>query len=234
MRLQGWPQHLHLGTRRTGRARLGRCSNVFPSGWLHQLGLFAVTNQTDFAERLAEAVLANRRGRHCGRRTLSWSRRSRRGFPPRSGCARLQGWLTLIQTSSWTGRSRLPEQVASQDKRGMIVAFDEFQEVQKLGGVELLKRMRAHFQRQRSVGTSSLARRGRIAAVFGAAAEPFYHCRGQPPATDSAPQAGLRILKAFQAGAHDLRRHLNGSAGGDRRAPCRHHARRQPRLLRRP
>ena len=69
----------------------------------------------------------------------------------------------------------LPEQVASEDRRGMVVAFDEFQEVEKLGGVELLKRMRAHFQRQRSVVYVFLGSQGtKLRQMFGAAAEPFF------------------------------------------------------------
>jgi hypothetical protein len=170
------------GPRRTGKSSIaGALLNHFRQAGFYacQIDLFAVTNETDFAERLAEAVLANRRGRWlAGRRSVSLEPSvSAKGFPPEIKVALgFKVGSPDPEPSVMLDRAlELPEQVATQDKRGMVVVFDEFQEVQKLGGVDLLKRMRAHFQQHRSVAYIFLgSEASKLRQMFGAAAEPFY------------------------------------------------------------
>ncbi|MFN8637103.1 MAG: hypothetical protein U0893_24920 [Chloroflexota bacterium] len=170
------------GPRRTGKSSVaGALLDGFRRDGFYtcQLDLFAVTDQADFAQRLAEAVLANRRGGwHLARRPLSLEPSvSAKGFPPEIKVALgFKVGSPDPEPATMLDRAlELPEQVAQQDRRGMVVAFDEFQEVEKLGGIELLKRMRAHFQRHRSVVYVFLGSQGRkLRQMFGAAAEPFF------------------------------------------------------------
>jgi hypothetical protein len=170
------------GPRRTGKSSIaGALLDHFHRTGFYtcQLDLFAVTSETDLAERLAEAVLANRRGRWlAGRRAVSLEPSlTAKGFPPEIKVALgFKVGSPDPEPSVLLDRAlNLSEQVASQDHRGMVVAFDEFQEVQKLGGIDLLKRMRAHFQQHRSVVYIFLGSEGsKLRRIFGAAAEPFY------------------------------------------------------------
>jgi uncharacterized protein len=170
------------GPRRTGKSSIaGALLDHFRKAGFYtcQLDLFSVTSESDFAERLAEAVLANRRAgwRPVGRPVSLEPSLSAKGFPPEIKVALgFKVGSPDPEPSVILDRAlELPEQVASQDKRGMVVAFDEFQEVQKLGGVDLLKRMRAHVQQHRSVAYIFLgSERSKLRQMFGAAAEPFY------------------------------------------------------------
>lgn len=170
------------GPRRTGKSSIaGALLSHFRQAGFYtcELDLFAVTNELDLAERLAEVVLANRGGRWrpVGRQLSVEPSLSAKGFPPEIKVALgfKVGSPDPEPTVVLDRALALPQQVAEQDKRGMVVAFDEFQEVQKLGGIDLLKRMRAHFQRQRSVVYIFLGSEGsRLRQMFGAAAEPFY------------------------------------------------------------
>jgi uncharacterized protein len=170
------------GPRRIGKSSIaGALLEHFREAGFYtcQLDLFTVTSETDFAERLAEAVLVNRRGGwRLSRRQVSLEPSlSAKGFPPEIKVALgFKVGSPDPEPSVILDRAlELPEQVASQDKRGMVVAFDEFQEVQKLGGIDLLKRMRAHFQQHRSVVYIFLgSESSKLRQIFGAAAEPFY------------------------------------------------------------
>lgn len=170
------------GPRRTGKSSIaGAILDHFRRTGFYtcELDLFAVVDQADFAARLAEAVLANRRGSWLpARRQVSVEPSlSAKGFPPETKMALgFKVGSPDPEPAVLLDRAlELPARVADQDKRGMIVAFDEFQEVEKLGGAELLKRMRAHFQRHRSVAYIFLGSRAtRLRRMFGATAEPFY------------------------------------------------------------
>jgi hypothetical protein len=170
------------GPRRTGKSSVaGALLDSFRRSGFYtcQLDLFAVAEEADFARRLAEAVLANRRRNwRPARRPVSIEPSlSAQGFPPEIKVALgFKVGAPDPEPAAMLDRAlELPEQVAVEDRRGMIVAFDEFQEVEKVGGVDLLKRMRAHFQRQRSVVYVFLGSQGsRLRQMFGAAAEPFF------------------------------------------------------------
>jgi uncharacterized protein len=170
------------GPRRTGKSSVAGAllAHFRRSGFYTcQLDLFAVSDQTDFAQRLAEAVLANRRGgwRVGGRPLAIEPSLSAKGFPPEIKVALgFKVGAPDPEPAAILDRAlELPRQVADQDRRGMIVAFDEFQEVEKLGGVDLLQRMRAHFQQQRSVVYIFLGSQStKLRQMFGAAAEPFF------------------------------------------------------------
>jgi hypothetical protein len=143
------------------------------------LDLFAVADQVEFAQRLAAAVVVNQGTRlSLGKRTVSVEPSvAAHGFPPELKVALgfKLGAPEPEPASLFNRALELPETVARQDKRGMIVAFDEFQEVDKLGAVEVLQRMRAHFQQQRSAAYLFLGSRGsRLRQMFGAATEPFF------------------------------------------------------------
>ena len=45
----------------------------------------------------------------------------------------------------------LPEKIAQRQKKRIVMVFDEFQEIEALGGVSIIKKMRARFQHHKSV-----------------------------------------------------------------------------------
>jgi len=192
------------GPRRTGKSSVAGAllDTLRRSGFYTcQLDLFAVADQADLAQRLAEAVLANRRGGwRPGRRPLSIEPSlTAKGFPPEIKVALgfKVGSPDPEPTAMLDRALELPEHVAAQDRRGMVVAFDEFQEVEKLGGVDLLKRMRAHFQRQRSVVYIFLGSQGvRLREMFGAAAEPFFRFAEPSRLPDVPRQSWSEYLEA--------------------------------------
>lgn len=68
-----------------------------------------------------------------------------------------------------------PEQVAERLKRPMVLVFDEFQEVAGLGGAPLLKRMRAHWQRQQRTAYCFLGSQGGVMRdLFAQSRQPLY------------------------------------------------------------
>ncbi len=199
------------GPRRTGKSSVaGALLEHFRRDGFStcQLDLFAITDQADFAARLAEAVLMNRRdGWRLGQRPLSIEPSlTAKGFPPEVKVALgFKVGAPDPEPAAVLDRAlELPERVASRDKRGMIVAFDEFQEVEKLGGAELLKRMRAHFQRQRSVVYIFLGSQGaRLRQMFGAAAEPFFRF-AEPSRLPPVPRASWAAYLESRFGSRGL------------------------------
>lgn len=143
------------------------------------LDLFGIADQASFARRLAEAVLANRRDlpELLGRPLAFEPSLSAKGFPPEVKVALgfKLGAPDPELVDLFDRALELPEATARREKRGIVVAFDEFQEAEKLGGLEALKRMRAHFQHHRAAVYVFLGSRGaRLRELFGAAAEPFF------------------------------------------------------------
>lgn len=70
---------------------------------------------------------------------------------------------------------QLPEILAKQDKRHVIVVFDEFQEIIRIAGEDALKVMRSYFQRQESVAYLFLgSKEGMMNTIFGDKKQAFY------------------------------------------------------------
>ncbi len=104
-----------------------------------QTVLRAAESQPDRLLRLAMDLLGRLRPQvgtdSTGRPTLSLDI----GSSPRSGLALQEEVLSL------------PERLAEKRKRRLILAFDEFQEMQRFPGTGLEKAMRSHFQQHRRV-----------------------------------------------------------------------------------
>jgi hypothetical protein len=238
------------GARRTGKSSVaGALLDRFRRDGYYTayLDLFAIPDELTLAQRLAGAVLANRGPkRSLLRRPISLEPSlSARGFPPEFKVALgFKVGAPDPEPSVLLDRAlELPEFISGQDKRGMVIAFDEFQEVEKLGGIEMLRRMRAHFQHQRSVAYVFLGSRGtRLRQMVGAAAEPFFRFaepsrlplrRAEPPTARPALELGHLSRGAIRRPRPDyLGRRAGRSPGRDGRAPGGHHAGREPHLLR--
>ena len=68
-----------------------------------------------------------------------------------------------------------PERIATRKKRRMIVAFDEFQEIESLGGIKLEKLMRSIIQHHKKVSyIFAGSRYSLIKTIFGRKDRPFY------------------------------------------------------------
>lgn len=117
--------------------------------------LFHVTGVEEFGVKLLRSVLENRTGPH--QRAL----RALRGLREWLGSAEVRARLHDLELGFSVMMEKpepeevletaihWAEQLAARDGRRMVVLLDEFQEVDRLGGDALFKRLRAHFQQQR-------------------------------------------------------------------------------------
>jgi len=70
---------------------------------------------------------------------------------------------------------QLPGVLSEKDNKLMVVMFDEFQDASRVTGPEIFKRMRAHFQTQKSVAYLFLgSKEGMMRTLFSARKEAFY------------------------------------------------------------
>lgn len=171
------------GPRRTGKTSVAReiLRRLRRDGlYVAQIDLFAVSDVLAFAYALIDSCLENvglrgvlaRAGDKLGRLT---------------GTARFELALAGLKLSAGTRARKenpedllanaleLPERLAARDGRRMVVLFDEFQEVTRLGGPDLLKRLRAHFQDQPHVAYFFLGSKyGLLKTLFASNREAFY------------------------------------------------------------
>ncbi len=145
------------GPRRTGKSSVAGevLRRLAAQGaYTAQLDLFHVTNLEELASKLLQSVLANRTGvRSRAARALRGLRQwlSQGELRARVHDLELQvplgsadvDPLDLLDTAVETA-----ERLAAADGRRMVVLLDEFQEIERLGGEPLLKRLRSLFQMQ--------------------------------------------------------------------------------------
>ncbi|NMP22151.1 AAA family ATPase [Sulfobacillus harzensis] len=84
--------------------------------------------------------------------------------------------LEKLETGELLDRALdFPEAMAQRLGRPMALVFDEFQEASGLGGEALMKRMRAHWQRQRRTSYCFLGSQGGVMRdLFGQSRQPLY------------------------------------------------------------
>jgi hypothetical protein len=137
---------------------------------------------TDLLGRLRPQVGAD----SVGRPTLSLDI----GASPRSGLALQEEVLTL------------PERLALQRRRRLVLVFDEFQEIQRFPGAGLEKAMRSHFQRHHHVSyLFAGSRQSTLQDMATRERSPFYKFGrilplGPIPQEEFAPFLGARFRRA--------------------------------------
>ena len=99
----------------------------------------------------------------------------------------------------------LPERIAEAAGRPCVVLLDEFEEVERLGGEMLLKRMRAIFQRQEHTAYFFLGSRpSTLRALFGRPRQPFFRF-ADPLTIPPVPPEAWRAYAGRKLGAHGIR-----------------------------
>ncbi|BDG59389.1 AAA family ATPase [Caldinitratiruptor microaerophilus] len=146
-----------------------------------QLDLFHVTSTEEFGVKLLRAVLENRTGPyHHAVRALRGLREWLSRAELKAKVHDLELGLTfstgspdpeeVLETAVNTA-----EQLATRDGRQMVVLLDEFQEVDRIGGEPLLKRLRALFQQQSRVAYLFLGSQTTLLrTIFGDRRQAFY------------------------------------------------------------
>jgi hypothetical protein len=121
--------------------------------------LYKASSEREFWELMINQLVAA--GREPLKRVMDWltslggTLRPTFSVDPQSGMPTVT--LGPVATSAELGRLReralaLPGEMAARRRRPVIVAFDEFQEIQEFDGGRLEKQMRAAFQQHRQVG----------------------------------------------------------------------------------
>lgn len=158
-RLASGQSILLAGPRRTGKSGIGLevlrrlgDDRVYTAA----VDLFRVTSEEELAVRLLTSILANRTGswakasRSLGalREALSGVRVSAKIHDLELALALSPSTLTppeALEVAIETG-----ERMALRDHRRLVVLLDEFQEVERIGGQDLVRRLRALMQSQRA------------------------------------------------------------------------------------
>lgn len=142
--------------------------------------VFAVATKRDLAEKMADALLENRSGvKRTVRRLRELARGVVRGAEIKADLRGLELALTFGQDVSDDELLEqvldLPEVLAQRDQKRVIVAFDEFQDIAKLGGNELFKKLRSHFQCHENVSYLFLgSHAGMLRELFSQGRQAFY------------------------------------------------------------
>lgn len=177
---------LIAGPRRTGKTVLAtealRRLREEHGALTGEVDLFYCATAREFAAKLALACLGSRDGRL--RRTLAGAERALAQWAANTEVvARLPGlelhWLRhpeRISDEEMLDRAlSLPERMAETTGRPFVLLLDEFEEIERLGGDMLLKRMRAIFQRQQHTAYLFLGSRpSTLRALFGRQRQPFF------------------------------------------------------------
>lgn len=162
-----------------------------------EVDLFHVTSLEEFATKLLHAVLENRTGRyHRAVKALRGIKEWLSGSELRAKVLDLELGLSL-----GGGEDPEPEEIletavdaaerlARTDGRRMVILLDEFQEMDRLGGDPLLKRLRALFQQQQHTAYLFLGSQTTLMrTIFGDRRQAFYRFAvllDLPPIPDSA------------------------------------------------
>jgi hypothetical protein len=121
--------------------------------------LYKASSEREFWELMINQLVAG--SREPVKRVVDWLKSLGGTLRPTFSVDERSGMPTVtlgpVATSAELGRLReralaLPGEIAARRRRPVIVAFDEFQEIQEFDGGRLEKQMRAAFQQQRQVG----------------------------------------------------------------------------------
>lgn len=175
---------LLAGPRRIGKTSLAcECFRRLRQAGYYtaMVDVFAVSSKKDLAERLADAMLENRSGL---KRTVHKLQEMVRGAIKNvevKGAVQDLEIALAFQRPDITEEDLLEqvldlgENLAQRDGKGMIIAFDEFQDMSKLGGPEIFKKLRAYFQRHQHVSYLFLgSHTGVLREIFGEGRQAFY------------------------------------------------------------
>lgn len=177
---------LIAGPRRTGKTVLAnetlRRLREEHGALTAEVDFFYCASAREFAAKLILACLGSRAGRL--HRALAGAERTLAQLVTTTEVsARLPGvelhWLRnpeRVSDEEMLDRAlAMPERIAESAGRPCVVMFDEFEEVERLGGDLLLKRMRAIFQRQEHTAYFFLGSRpSTLRALFGRSRQPFF------------------------------------------------------------
>jgi len=121
--------------------------------------LYKASSQREFWELVINQLVAG--SREPIKRVVDWLKSLGGTLRPTFSVDQQSGMPTVtlgpVATSAELGRLReralaLPSEIAVRTRRPVILAFDEFQEIQEFDGSRLEKQMRAAFQQHRQVG----------------------------------------------------------------------------------
>lgn len=150
--------------------------------YVAEVDLFYCASARELASKLIAACLANRDG-HLAQLAGSIERTLGGLLRHADFSAKFQGlelhWLAAAGEASdaelLDRALELPERLAERDGRLSVVFLDEFERVEQLGGEDLLRRMRAAFQRQRHTShVFAGSRPSTLRALFAEPRRAFY------------------------------------------------------------
>jgi hypothetical protein len=143
--------------------------------------LFRYNTKRELALAIIDACLENRSG--ISRTTVAM----KEGLKKITGAAKLTAKVQDLEVAfGLPGESRsddelltyalqLPEILAKKDKKHIVVVFDEFQEIIRIAGEDILKVMRSYFQRQEGVAYLFLgSKEGMMNTIFADKRQAFY------------------------------------------------------------
>jgi len=143
--------------------------------------LFRYNTKRELALAIIDACLENRSG--ISRTTVAM----KEGLKKITGAAKLTAKVQDLEVAfGLPGESRsddelltyalqLPEILAKKDKKHIVVVFDEFQEIIRIAGEDILKIMRSYFQRQEGVAYLFLgSKEGMMNTIFADKRQAFY------------------------------------------------------------
>jgi hypothetical protein len=143
--------------------------------------LFRYNTKRELALAIIDACLENRSG--ISRTTVVM----KEGLKKITGAAKLTAKVQDLEVAfGLPGESRsddelltyalqLPEILAKKDKKHIVVVFDEFQEIIRIAGEDILKVMRSYFQRQEGVAYLFLgSKEGMMNTIFADKRQAFY------------------------------------------------------------
>ena len=91
---------------------------------------------------------------------------------------------------------KLPDLLSTRDKKQMIFIFDEFQDVIRIAGEDILKIMRSHFQNHQKVSYLFLgSKEGMMNTIFGSKNQAFYRFATILPLPDIAEEAWMMYIR---------------------------------------
>jgi AAA+ ATPase superfamily predicted ATPase len=156
-----------------------------------RVDIFAVTSRAELAEELADRCLENRtRLRRSIQAVRSFARSAIGAFRPSVTIQDVELSLSLARESASENQIlrdalSLPQRLAEHDRKRVIMAWDEFQEVTRLNSRdedEVLRIMRAELQRQTSVSHVFLgSQEGMLRRIFGHTSQAFYRFASELP-----------------------------------------------------
>jgi len=207
MRLANGQNIMLAGPRRIGKTSLAlqAIRRLKSKGYyVAFVDLFRLSSKQEFAQVMINACLANRSGITKTVSTL------KDGLKKIAGTAKLRAKmqdldiefaLDLMDKEIKADELlhyafQLPDKLSKKDNKKLIVVFDEFQEVIRIAGEDILKVMRSYFQMQEKVTYLFLgSKEGLMNTIFGDKKQAFYRFATMlpiPPITNDAWEKYIR------------------------------------------